>query len=92
VSLSLRRSVARLKPDRLGRAWLRATRRLARVAPARAAHEGPMDYAYRVGALRPDLGPGVAALAAQYARLRFGLPAEKNEIAEFERAVSRLAV
>jgi len=92
VSLSLRRSVARLKPDRLGRAWLRATRRLARVAPARAAHEGPMDYARRVGALRPELGPGVAALAAHYARLRFGLPAGKNEIAEFERAVSRLAV
>ena len=34
----------------------------------------------------------VEALAARYARLRFGLPAEKDEIAEFEREVSRLAV
>ena len=92
VSLSLRRSVARLKPDRLARAWLRATRRLARVAPPRAAHEGPMDYARRVGALRPELGVRVEALAARYARLRFGLPADRHEIAEFEREVSRLSV
>jgi transglutaminase-like putative cysteine protease len=92
VSLSLRRSVARFKPDRLGRAWLRATRRLARVAPPRAAHEGPMDYARRVGALRPELAPRVAALAAHYARLRYGVPAPHHEIAEFERAVSRLGV
>ncbi|MEJ0087628.1 MAG: DUF3488 and transglutaminase-like domain-containing protein [Pseudomonadota bacterium] len=92
VGLSLRRSVARLKPDRLARAWLRATRRLARVAPPRAAHEGPMDYARRVGALRPELGPRVEALAARYARLRFGPRAAKNEIAQFEREVRRLAV
>ena len=92
VSLSLRRSVARLKPDRLGRAWLRATRRLARVAPPRAAHEGPLDYARRVGALRPEIGPRVEALATRYARLRFGAPTDKYEIAEFEREVSRFSV
>ena len=92
VSLSLRRSVARLKPDRLGRAWLRATRRLARVAPPRAAHEGPLDYARRVSALRPEIGPRVEALATRYARLRFGAPADKYEIAEFEREVSRFSV
>ena len=92
VSLSLRRSVARLKPDRLARAWLRATRRLARVAPPRAAHEGPMDYARRVGALRPELKSRVEALAARYARLRFGVPVEREEIARFEREVRQLAV
>jgi protein-glutamine gamma-glutamyltransferase len=92
VSLSLRRSVARLKPDRLARAWLRATRRLARVAPARAAHEGPLDYARRVGALRPELGPRVEALATRYARLRFGALADQGEIVEFEREVRRLSV
>jgi transglutaminase-like putative cysteine protease len=92
VSLSLRRSVARVKPDRLGRAWLRATRRLARVAPARAAHEGPLDFARRIGTLRPDLKPGVDALAASYARLRFGLPPDKHDLAQFERAVRQLAV
>jgi transglutaminase-like putative cysteine protease len=92
VSLSLRRSVARAKPDRLARAWLRATRRLARVAPPRAAHEGPMDYARRVGALRPELAPHIASLAARYAQLRFGPPADTHQIAEFERDVRRLAV
>ena len=92
VSLSLRRSVARAKPDRLARAWLRATRRLARVAPPRAAHEGPMDYARRVGALRPEIAPHVGSLAARYAQLRFGPPADTHQIAEFERDVRRLAV
>lgn len=92
VSLSLRRSVARLKPDRLGRAWVRATRRLARVAPPRSAHEGPLDYARRIGALRPELKDRVEALATRYARLRFGRQPEKIEIAEFEREVSRLSV
>jgi hypothetical protein len=71
---------------------LRATRRLARVAPARAAHEGPLDFARRIAALRPDLAPAVASLAARYAQLRFGRPAAKDEIAAFERDVRRLAV
>jgi transglutaminase-like putative cysteine protease len=45
VSVTLRRAVARAKPDRIGRAWLRATRKLARAAPARSPAEGPMDFA-----------------------------------------------
>src|SRR5690349_14384401 len=48
VALSLRRSVARVRPDRIARAWLKATRKLERVTP-RAASEGPMEYARRVG-------------------------------------------
>ena len=92
VSLSLRRSVARVKPDRIARAWLRATRKLARVAAPRTAAEGPMDYARRVGALRPDLAGRVAALASVYAGLRFGRGASHQDIAAFEREVRNLAV
>lgn len=92
VSLSMRRTVARLKPDALGRAWLRATRRLEHVAPARAAHEGPIDFARRVGRVRPDLRERVDSLASRYARLRFGAAASKEEISEFEREVRRLSV
>ena len=43
-----------------------------RVAPARCAHEGPLDFAQRIAAARPDLAAQVAALAARYCRLRFG--------------------
>ena len=92
VSLTLRRGVARVKPDRIGRAWLRATRKLARVAPARAAAEGPMAYARRVGEHRPDLAARIAALASLYASLRFGRDASHQDIAAFEREVRNLAV
>jgi protein-glutamine gamma-glutamyltransferase len=92
VSLTLRRSVARAKPDRIGRAWIRATRKLARVAPARAPAEGPMEFAQRVGTQRPDLAERIVALAAMYARLRFGRDASHQDVARFEREVRNLAV
>jgi len=92
VALSLRRTLARGKPDRVGRAWLRATRKLARVAGPRAASEGPYDFARRVAAARPDLGARMQSLASNYARLRFGPAANREDVAAFERDVRRLAV
>jgi len=92
VSLTLRRGVARVKPDRIGRAWLHATRKLARVAPPRTAAEGPMAYARRVGEHRPDLAERISALATRYATLRFGRDASHQDIAAFEREVRNLAV
>ncbi len=92
VSLTLRRGVARTKPDRIGRAWIRATRKLARVAPARAPAEGAMDYAQRVAGHRPDLAARIDALASFYVRLRFGRDASREDIAAFEREVRKLAV
>lgn len=89
VSLALRRSVARMRPDRIGRAWLRATRKLARVTP-RAADEGPLAYAARVATARPDLAAPVQAIAQRYARLRYGAAA-RDDIAELERDVRRLS-
>jgi protein-glutamine gamma-glutamyltransferase len=92
ISLTLRRGVGRAKPDRIGRAWLRATRKLAGVAPERASDEGPMDYAKRIARQRPDLADRVNALAALYAKLRFGPPASHDEVVTLEREVRRLAV
>ena len=91
VALTLRRSVARVKPDRIARAWLRATRKLARVAPPRADSEGPLDFARRIASARPELAPSVTSLAERYARLRFGPTPDAAQIAEFEREVRRLA-
>lgn len=91
VALTLRRSVAREKPDRIARAWLRALRKLEKIAP-RAPSEGAMDYARRVAAEHPHLGAPVTALATRYTRLRFGPEAANEDIAELEREVSRLAV
>jgi len=92
VTLTLRRSVARAKPDRIGRAWIRATRKLARVAPERDLSEGPMEYAHRVGTQRPDLAERIVALATLYTRLRFGRDASHQDVARFEREVRNLAV
>ncbi len=85
VSLTLRRSVARIRPDRLGRAWLRLTRRLAGVAPARRGDEGPLAFAARIAAARPELAARVQAVAARYARLRFGATPTRAEIDDFVR-------
>jgi transglutaminase-like putative cysteine protease len=92
VALSLRRTLARGKPDRIGRAWQRATRKLAPLAGPRAADEGPCDFARRVGRARPELAARVATLAACYARLRFGPAASPQDIAAFERDVRQLTV
>jgi transglutaminase-like putative cysteine protease len=89
VSLTLRRSVARRRPDRIGRAWLAATRKLAKISP-RAAHEGPLAYATRIAVARPDLAAPVHAIAQRYATLRFGRAA-RGELEELERDVRRLA-
>jgi transglutaminase-like putative cysteine protease len=91
VSLTLRRSVAKGRPDRIGRAWLKATRKLAKVAPARAPDEGPLAYAARIAAARPDLARDVDEIARRYARLRFGAAPRRDEIERLERDVRRLA-
>jgi transglutaminase-like putative cysteine protease len=92
IAVALRRSVARAKPDRIGRAWLRATKKLARVAPPRAPSEGPIDYATRIASTRPDLAPAVTGIARRYAVLRFGREAANEEVEALEREVRKLAV
>jgi transglutaminase-like putative cysteine protease len=92
IAVALRRSVARARPDRIGRAWLRATRKLARIAPPRAANEGPIDYTTRIAAARPDLAPAVMEIARRYSALRFGREAANEDVEALEREVRKLAV
>jgi transglutaminase-like putative cysteine protease len=89
VAISLRRSVPRVRPDRIARAWLKAARKLERVT-ARAASEGPLEYAGRVAVARPDLAGRVTAIALRYARLRFGPVADADEVSALEREVRTL--
>jgi protein-glutamine gamma-glutamyltransferase len=82
-------------PDRLGRAYSRLCRKLARTGLARAPHQGPLAYAQVMGRYRPDLASRVRPLLERYAELRFG-PASNSarepDLRTFERAVSRLSV
>ncbi len=93
MAWSTARLSRRARPDALARAYRRLCGKLARVAPPRAPHQGPLAYAETVLAARPDLRASVGALFARYAHLRFGPgPAGAGEVAQFARAVRRLAL
>ena len=80
----------RTRPDALARAYRRLCRKLARIAPARALHQGPRAYGETVLAERPDLRTPLEALLARYVQLRFGAAVALDaEVAEFARAVAR---
>jgi len=84
-------------PDALARAYRRLCDKLARVAPPRAPHQGPLSFATAVVARRPDLAQPVQQLLGQYARLRYGPPdadlaARARGVEEFRRAVAQLSV
>jgi hypothetical protein len=91
------RGAPRVRPDRLGRAYARLCKKLARAGVPRAAHEGPVAYADMVGKERPDLAPEVKRLLARYAELRYGVPPARAqlyeaEIKEFELGVGALVL
>lgn len=79
------------RPDRLGRAYQRLCRKLARIGLPRPSHLGPLAYAQVIIRSRPDLAPRVRPLLEEYADLRFG-PGSDRDLRSFERAVARLSV
>jgi protein-glutamine gamma-glutamyltransferase len=97
IAWQVGRSAPRERLDRLGRAYVRLCRKLARVGLPRAPHEGPLEYADAVGERRPELAQSVRALLMRYAELRYGAAsptaeAYASELREFERAVSSLSL
>ncbi len=82
------------RPDRLARAYTQLCTKLARSGVPREPHQGPLAYAEAVCEKRPDLAPQVRALAADYARLRFGPadPDSARRVSDFARSVSQLRV
>jgi len=95
IAWQVGRSPRPARPDALARAYARLCRKLARVAPPRALHQGPLSFAATVIAHRPDLEPAVWPLLNRYAQLRYGPPApELNDadVEAFRRSVARLSV
>ena len=78
------------RPDRLARAWGALGARYARVGLARGAAEAPLAYASRVGRARPDLAAEAAALAGEYAGLRYGPAQEPGAVRRFAAKVRSL--
>ncbi len=80
-------------PDRIQVAWLRLCKRLAKAGLPRAAHEGALDYARRVGALRPTLAAELQNIAQRYVQLRYGfIPSDKLSEQAFIQSVASFKV
>ncbi len=95
VSWQLGKGGGKPPPDRLGRAYTRLCRKLARIGLPRAAHQGPLAYAQAIIRFRPDLATRVGRLLELYAELRFGLvsdDAHARDLRAFERAVAQLSI
>ena len=95
IGWQMGRGARAARPDELARAYLRLCRKLARVVPARAAHQGPLEYSQVLQSARPPLREG-GELLARYAQLRYGPQREAHrhagEVSAFVRAVARLRV
>jgi len=85
--LLLRRLVVR-SHDPVQAAWLKLCRKLEKAGLPRALHEGPLDYASRIGAARPAIAAEIDALAAHYVALRYQADADRDALRAFRRAVS----
>jgi transglutaminase-like putative cysteine protease len=66
-------------------AWSRFCGKLATAGLARAPHEGPLDYANRIRATRPDLAPEVQDITQRYIDARYGDGATREELRELTR-------
>jgi transglutaminase-like putative cysteine protease len=84
--IMLRRLVVR-QTDAVQAVWLKICRKLGKAGLPRAPHEGAMDYADRIAAVRPDLAADIYDIAARYASLRYGGESEKDGLAAFRNAV-----
>src|SRR5579863_9836502 len=95
ISWQLRPGTGAPPPDRLGRAYAKLCRKVARTGLQRAPHQGPLAYAQTIIRYRPDLAARVSPLLERYADLRFGPPstsAPDRELTSFERAVAQLSI
>ncbi|MFO1424470.1 MAG: DUF3488 and transglutaminase-like domain-containing protein [Candidatus Competibacteraceae bacterium] len=80
---------SRLARDPVARAWQRFCTRLARRGLARGAAEGPLDFAGRVAAGRPELAAAVWEIARLYAALRYGPVAPPEQVRQLRRLARR---
>jgi protein-glutamine gamma-glutamyltransferase len=73
--------------DRAQAAWLRFCARLARVGLKRDAAEGPVDFARRVAARRPELAADVSRVVEAYVAARYWPAPGANSLARLEALV-----
>ena len=82
-----RRQVVRSKVER---AYAQFCQRMAHAGIQRAPAEGPLDFAKRAKATRPDLAPRIEAITCLYIALRYGNRPKPEWARELQHAVSAL--
>ena len=75
--------------DKVARAYAVFCARLARIGIVRDSAEGPLDFAARAKALRPDLAPRIEAITRLYVALRYGVDARVEWVRNLARLVAR---
>jgi hypothetical protein len=79
----------RNKTDPALAVYQRFCARLSRHGYTRAPAEGPLDYANRIGAQRPDLAPGIKSINELFIALRYGNKGSKEQLAALRREVRK---
>ena len=72
-------------------AYFKFCDKLGRKGLARAAEEGPIDYARRLGHARPDLAPAVSVITELYIRLRYGTARRDSELQQLRQYVKQFS-
>jgi protein-glutamine gamma-glutamyltransferase len=78
------------RPDPVQSAWAQFCRKLGARGVARAAHEGPRDFAERAARDLPGAGDPIRRIAALYIALRYGRGPSAAQAAELRRRVREL--
>ena len=91
-SLFMLRHLFVRQPDKMQAAWLKLCKKLAQTGLPRAAHEGALDYATRVAAVRPELAEIIHDLATRYTALRYGAMNDEHAQHEFLQRVAALKI
>jgi len=88
--LQLRRRRPPRSRDIIKRHYEKYCRKLARVGIERRPNEGPLTFAERVRAQRPDLAPAINEISECYIALRYGSRGGKEEVRALARAIAGL--
>jgi protein-glutamine gamma-glutamyltransferase len=68
-------------------AWDRFCAKLGAAGLPRQPHEGPLDYARRIAAARPAVGPAAEDISGRYIEARYGKGATRDELRDLARRV-----
>lgn len=76
--------------DRVQEVYLLFCRKMERAGIARIASEGPLDYANRIAASKPEIASRVAPIIGLYVALRYGEGGSQDDLSRFSRLVREL--